>query len=685
MMNESYRKAVVDYVNANLNPVQDCCPEVVQYWATASGTMYWSNKTGERTTYRPNNMQIHSVRNEYYGTYIYYVRELDALEFSFITLKGNRGIDGEKKDWVYSKYTRRNFIFHNDTTVYTSDGSTITTKAKYANKTLINMLSGNSSRLINYNAVENEIKKFDGNFSFKHNWGLYDVHKWYQLSFMPRKKSAKANEITSYELSDETVPYCDIVNDKHWANMFAWFEIVDENYAVIRVFQYENRYKAGYGYTIDKKKRSEVFRIFISKDGKPSVLCKIDNQWVIRSNPTKNYVGYNLANADQISSWKPLKYIESCIDGNDNHCVEKIIAILRHPILESLIKSGYPNIAKRLLADNQVVANIKQYFNVKEGKGNIYKVLGVNKYLLKLMETELEDHGDRYNYIGDCIYAISNIKKLYGKDNISDLSKESVDLVYPVISKNSNFVNATFGDGMYYRRRGEEHVITEDERNFFIRLCKMRQRSNSDVYELFLDVKRMERQIRNMPDVDITDFKNENELMRLHDDLLNIQREEEAERRALYNAQEKERLEKINKKFEKLQPERIKKYEYEDGEFCVRVPKELDEITREGTILHHCVGGYKQSHAIGDTNIVFLRKKSAEAMPFYTVEIRNGRVVQIHGSHNRWLGNNPEAVPFVYEWLNKIGVKYDKRMLLNKGAGYSPSSENLPESYLVRK
>jgi len=108
----------------------------------------------------------------------------------------------------------------------------------------------------------------------------------------------------------------------------------------------------------------------------------------------------------------------------------------------------------------------------------------------------------------------------------------------------------------------------------------------------------------------------------------------------------------------------------------------LIEITKEGTALGHCVGGYVYEHARGMTNIIFLRRKSEEQIPFYTIEIKNDKVIQIHGRHNCWLGNNPEAIPFMFKYLTQLGVRFNKTMLLNLGRGYSPSDNLLPESAL---
>ena len=72
---------------------------------------------------------------------------------------------------------------------------------------------------------------------------------------------------------------------------------------------------------------------------------------------------------------------------------------------------------------------------------------------------------------------------------------------------------------------------------------------------------------------------------------------------------------------------------------------------------------------------------SLEERVFFTEML--DKVVQIHGKYNRWLGNDPEAIPFVYEYLTKINAKFDKKQLLNTGTGYNPGRTNLNERYLT--
>ena len=86
---------------------------------------------------------------------------------------------------------------------------------------------------------------------------------------------------------------------------------------------------------------------------------------------------------------------------------------------------------------------------------------------------------------------------------------------------------------------------------------------------------------------------------------------------------------------------------------------------------------------MGGTTILFLRKTEAPATPFYTIEVsgnekeKNPRLVQIHGLHNCWLGNNPEAIPFVKKWLEEKGISYTREKLLSTSSSYGCGSNML--------
>lgn len=171
-----------------------------------------------------------------------------------------------------------------------------------------------------------------------------------------------------------------------------------------------------------------------------------------------------------------------------------------------------------------------------------------------------------------------------------------------------------------------------------------------------------------LPNMNPFEAKTLRELQWMHDqytDIANAQR---------YNSLKKDgRGDKFNKK-------RIEKYEKIGDEFEIVVPREPKDIINERASLNHCVGGYLESVASGYKTILFLRKVSDPDKSFYTIEVGDSRIIQIHGNHNKWLGNNPEDIQFVIDWLKDVQVCCSLRILFNLGQGYSGSNDNLDHS-----
>ena len=137
-----------------------------------------------------------------------------------------------------------------------------------------------------------------------------------------------------------------------------------------------------------------------------------------------------------------------------------------------------------------------------------------------------------------------------------------------------------------------------------------------------------------------------------------------------YAERNRKQCEDYAKRYKKLK----EKYFAEDDEFIITPPLNAADLVSEGSNLHHCVGGYVNAIAEGRTNILFLRKKEDPNTSFYTIEVSNrGVCVQIHGTSNCWLGNNPEAIPFVAKWLKERNIAYTKDVLLETAVGYRAS------------
>lgn len=99
----------------------------------------------------------------------------------------------------------------------------------------------------------------------------------------------------------------------------------------------------------------------------------------------------------------------------------------------------------------------------------------------------------------------------------------------------------------------------------------------------------------------------------------------------------------------------------------IRPPTNIDELIAEGAYLHHCVGGYVESVANGNTCILLIRRASEPDTPFYTLEYRNREVWQCCTKHNRSYESDETVKSFVNDWMKHIS-KAKKKPLKQKSA-----------------
>lgn len=120
----------------------------------------------------------------------------------------------------------------------------------------------------------------------------------------------------------------------------------------------------------------------------------------------------------------------------------------------------------------------------------------------------------------------------------------------------------------------------------------------------------------------------------------------------------KEEIATKKKKFSRAQglmeSGELKKYEYDNGTYCIVAPKSIDDIYREGTVLKHCIHTcdiYFQRIDIRETYLLFLRRSSAPDVPWYTVEIEpGGNIRQKKSVLNEAYKDLDDAMPFLREW-----------------------------------
>jgi len=118
----------------------------------------------------------------------------------------------------------------------------------------------------------------------------------------------------------------------------------------------------------------------------------------------------------------------------------------------------------------------------------------------------------------------------------------------------------------------------------------------------------------------------------------------------IYKAKKTELLDKaIAGLYEPLQS----RYGFAWQKMLLRPPASMDEIIADGHALHHCAGSgsYIENMAAGKCRILFVRRSDAPDAPFFTMELRDEKVIQCRGNNN--CSMTAEVKKFVTQWKKK--------------------------------
>lgn len=151
------------------------------------------------------------------------------------------------------------------------------------------------------------------------------------------------------------------------------------------------------------------------------------------------------------------------------------------------------------------------------------------------------------------------------------------------------------------------------------------------------------------------------ELKRRHDEIVEeIRKRKMIERMEQSKEQNKKEAEEMRKKYpgaEEIMDKVRKKYEYKNDEYMVIMPKNLVEIVTEGCALHHCAAWsdiYIDRIMQQETYLCFLRRRSEEDLPYYTIEIEPGGTIRQHRSFYDEEPGIEEIRKFLREWQGAV-------------------------------
>lgn len=668
--------------------------------------------------------------------YAKYYPEFEMLVFGIMVINTKKTPEEKRNYYFIERY----FLFKNCPAPFDVNGN-IAFKSKggkFYSLGFVDFLEHDLSKAVFHSYFSQAVKEFTGKKANPRmgwtQWIPYTFADYYKVAY-PHTISKSSADISEIVNSLPTVNLDELRqlypkeavavknfrnNDYHteYKDTIWTFDILNDNYCVIRQF-------GGY-FKFEEQSRilEEQSRILIDNKGKVTIFKPFPifgDDYIFRVSSSSKVVApidkvCFFKGFEDMFKFKRLFYISSIVNDNETitetSSINRIIYTLRCPAIEQFYKAGYKYIANYLMSAF-AKSNIEHLFGFRKYSKsvNIYELSGMNKHQLELVDKMFEEkkrnpNNPTYIYRSlapapQCV--IETVRFVAGVKNLSSITDKDSDFYFNMAKRMNNvhsdyhkflhFVGVNNSVYTYYRngikngwfymdkeRNIQPLTPEQDEKNRknLLKLMRLQEKTdkkglNEDVFRIFSDAFNLFKQISNTnrPDIDLYACKDVNELHRYHNMLIEINIADKEER----NKEEQERL---NKLAAKLYDQRKEKFEYADDNFSIVVPEEMNKITKEGVYLHHCVGGYISRVAEGRTNILFLRKNENIDIPFFTIEVNNhNEVIQIHGLYNRWLGNEPDAVKFVINWIHEKGINCPVNIVLNKGQGYSASSSKL--------
>lgn len=341
-----------------------------------------------------------------------------------------------------------------------------------------------------------------------------------------------------------------------------------------------------------------------------------------------------------------------------------IARYVEFPKLEWLCKMGLNNLAKFIIDEGHMSSTLGKI----DYKGKtIYDILGLNKVNTKIMQEidgtnaelrllqvaqkiglqfkpeQLRDYYQTFECNTDLLQQANRKVSLHKL--VKYIAKESER--YPIGERGGCWAYS------YYRYREREDPRIERQRNMakdwleYLGWCKALK---YDLNNMFIY---MPKNFKAVHDRTAAEYQA-------------LQDKKVAAEQARREREAKKRMAETKKAMEEIfsSNEGTDAFSIKGKGLILIVPKSGDEIRNEGAKLHHCVGGYVERVARGETNIFFIRKAEEPDEPYFTMEWKNNSIVQCRGSHN--CGMTPEVEAFTKVFEKKMlmaiqGAKEEKQ------------------------
>lgn len=304
--------------------------------------------------------------------------------------------------------------------------------------------------------------------------------------------------------------------------------------------------------------------------------------------------------------------------------------IYTFPKLELLIKSE-KEIAKTIFTKSIKKSELRRIFDFSKTKPK--DIIGINKLKLDLKGLDFKDY--------NTLKLISNIRYLaeYSKLNLGTISYYTLDM-FSIWENDLNSLRRVFKAFKDLKEELDLNVDVVDVVEYSGRAYDAQAISRDEFRDLYPDYISMANDLGY--DLNNKRILFPDSLKREHDIAVRD-----------YNVQAS-KFEKEN--FMKhLNDEDYKNLSFSDERRSIILPKDHNDLIKEGSALNHCVGSYVRKISERKSKIVFLRDNSEIDESYYTIEVIGNNVVQVRGEYNKSLKSAIDF-KFLRKWSKEKGL-----------------------------
>ena len=414
-------------------------------------------------------------------------------------------------------------------------------------------------------------------------------------------------------------------------------------------------------------RRIETSRMLVNK--KDVVLCRnnLHGRWVYapqKIRPTTfRAEKVVMQNPDVFNNTKVEYFKQIATDSPNQSAALYMLTVF--PEFEKMYKMGLDWLCESYLQDIYQ----SSWRNYVEGRcgtidwkaKSMFKMLGINHHQIETINKHVKTLQStdtarwQRHYVSNIIGTLKNI---FITDELNNIDNDTFDFIVSTFTSHerlgyhySNALSRTYDlygkDAIYFIK--DLNKVSDGNQVITVNSHGGTREMNADI--VYSDMMRMI-QAGNYTDQIRPRFSSLEQLVQCHDILVDLTNAEEVNR-ARYSA------ERWAEGF-KARKDKWLEYEWDEDEtFCVIAPKEPVDIAVEGITLHHCVKSFIPAVSVGETNIVFIRKKGNEKEPFFTVEIDNRKSIrQVHGNCNSNVSSVSGLKEFITKWAKAKKLKY---------------------------